>query len=82
MRQQSGEIMDERTYELTAAGMVAEIEMRAAIASGDWDAMVAWVRRGSEIRSHLRALHLLTKRLSSLEIRSSSAPMSSRSGSS
>lgn len=57
MIQYSGEIMDERTYELTAAGMVAEIEMRAAIASGDRDAMAAWVRRGSEIRAHLRALH-------------------------
>ncbi|GEM_PF-1838846 len=46
-------------FELTAAGMVAEIEMRTAIASGDRAAMSAWVRRGGEIRAHLRALHRL-----------------------
>lgn len=57
MTHHGGEIMDERTFELTSAGMVAEIEMRAAIAANDRDAMVSWVRRGSEIRSHLRALH-------------------------
>lgn len=51
------QITDERTFELASAGMVAEIEMRAAIASGDYDAMSAWVRRGGEIRAHLRALH-------------------------
>ncbi|MBX7159680.1 MAG: hypothetical protein K1X95_05255 [Acidimicrobiia bacterium] len=51
------QITDERTFELTSAGMVAEIEMRAAIASGDCAAMSAWVRRGGEVRAHLRALH-------------------------
>jgi len=51
------QISDERTFELASAGMVAEIEMRVAIASGDRDAMSAWVRRGGEVRAHLRALH-------------------------
>lgn len=51
------ETLDERIFELTAAGMLAELEMRAAMASGDYESMSGWVRRGPEIRAHLRALH-------------------------
>lgn len=48
--------MDDRIIELAAAGMVAEIEIRSVISSGDDEAMAEWVRRRSEIRTHLRVL--------------------------
>lgn len=50
-------VLDERVFELTAQAMIAELEMRASIAGGDYESMSAWVRRGPEIRAHLRTLH-------------------------
>ena len=48
---------DEGIVELVAEGMVAELEMRSAVASDDRHAMATWIRRGPEIRTQLRALH-------------------------
>lgn len=42
---------------LVADGMIAELEMRSAIAADDREAMAEWIRRGPEIRSLLRDLH-------------------------
>ncbi len=50
-------MMNEELFSLSASGMIAEIDMRSTLASGDHMALAAWSQRGGAIRRHMRAMH-------------------------